>query len=211
MATLHIQHPITDFETWTTPPRHIHKLIAICAVYFASAADWLVAAGVQLTSLGKRSMPRSILNDQDETRLAADTVPQSKFILAIERLFREIPYFLFAALPSFFGLPNISVRDIFWSEDRERFLHPYLKGAIFFAVDRKRKVPHSSLDCPKWAQPIYVLLRRDGSYLCGTCVRNKGMLSVQPCTAGLPRIMKFRDRVDAEIVGEVIGIVRRLP
>jgi transcriptional regulator with XRE-family HTH domain len=202
---------LSDYETWKTPPRHVHKLISICAVYYASAAECLEAAGVSLASAGELPMPPHFLGDTEPDSKAGIAASRSLFVTELARRFHKLPYFLFGVMPSFFGMPDLSIRDIFWSGGVERFIHPYLKGAVFLVVDRKKKIPRSSLACPKWAQPLYVFLRRDGSYLCGSCVRTNGILAIQPFTAGLPKLLRLRNRTDAEVVGQVVGIVRRLP
>lgn len=202
---------LSDYETWKTPPRHFQKLISICAVYFASAAECLEAAGVPLVSPGGTPMPDRFLDDSEPARKRNIPTGQSNFVTGLRRRFREIPYFLLRAMPAFFGLPDLSVRDIFWSGGVDRFHHPYLKGAVFLVVDRKRKTPRSALACPKWAQPLYVFLRRGGSYVCGSCVRVNGLLVIQPCMAGQPKLLRLRNRADAETVGQIVGIIRRLP
>jgi transcriptional regulator with XRE-family HTH domain len=202
---------LSDYETWKTPPRHIHKLISICAVYFASAAECLEAAGVPLNSPGGIPMPDRFMDDSEPARKFNLPTGQSLFQTELARRFQEIPYFLLRAMPAYFGLPDMSVRDIFWSGGMDSFHHPYLKTAVFLVVDRKKKIPRSSLACPKWAQPLYVFLRRDGSYLCGSCLRVDGSLVIQPCMANLPKLLRLRNRTDAEIVGQVVGIIRRLP
>lgn len=202
---------LSDYETWKTPPRHVHKLISICAAYYASAAECLEAAGVPLASAGELPMPPHFLGDSEPEGKIDIAASQSLFMTELARRFRELPYFLFGVMPSFFGMPDLSIRDIFWSGGMECFIHPYLKGAVFLVVDRKKKVPRSSLTCPKWAQPLYVFLRRDGSYVCGSCVRMNGILAIQPFTAGLPKLLRLRNRTDAEVVGQIVGIVRRLP
>jgi hypothetical protein len=128
----------------------------------------------------------------------------------IEHRFDQLPYFLHRALPHFFGMSGLSVRDVFWAGGVERFTHPYLDGAAFVVVDRRKKVARSSLSCPLWAQPLYVFLRRDGSYLCGSYSRADGVLAIRPCTAGLPKLLRLREGADIEVVGQIVGIARRL-
>ena len=139
---------------------------------------------------------------------AQPSVKPSHFLSEMERRFGELP-FLRNSLSSLFGLPEISVRDLFWVGGATGVVHPYFAGA-FLAVDRKQKIPRPSLSCPKWAQPVFVLQRRDGSHLCGFCSLQNGVLIVRSCLAALPKLLRLRNRVDAEVVGRVVGIVRRL-
>jgi hypothetical protein len=199
---------LSDCETRKFPPRHIHKLISICAVYFANAAGLLEAAGAALDQAGKLPMPAEFLG-HPVSGLRSVSKP-SHFLGEMERRFGELPYFLHSSLSSLFGLQDISVRDVFWAGGIREAVHPYFTGAVFLVVDRKRKIPRPALSCPKWAQPVYVLQQRDGSYLCGFCTLQNGTLILRSCFAGTPKLQRLRNRVDAEVVGKVVGIARRL-
>ena len=201
---------LSDYETRKSPPRHIHKLISICAVYFAGVADFLEAAGVQLDGPGQLPMPLDFLEGPKPNNSIGTTSSSSKFMNEIERRFLQLPYFLHGAMPSFFGISDLSIRDVFWAGGVERFVHPYMDGSAFLIVDRRKKTARSSLSWPKWAQPLYVFLRHDGNYLCGSYSRLNGILIIHPCTAGLPKLLRLRHRTDVEIVGQIVGIVRRL-
>ena len=61
-----------------------------------------------------------------------------------------------------------------------------------------------------WAQPAYVLQLRDGTYLWGFCSLQNRVLMLRPCVAGAPRLQRLRNRVDAEVIGRVVGVVRAL-
>lgn len=201
---------LSDYEARKSPPRHIHKAISICSVYFAKVADFLEAAGVRPSALGQLAVPvRSLERVQMDHRIHTAPI-SSQCMKEIERRFEQLPIFLHGAMPDFFGLPDLSVRDVFWAGGVQQFVHPYLDGAVFFVVDRRKKIPRSSLACPKWAQPLYVFLRRDGSYLCGSGTRSNETLIIHPCTAGSPKLLRLRNRKDAEVIGQIVGIVRRL-
>ena len=201
---------LSDYETRTSPPRHIQKMISICATYCASAADFLQAAGVQLDRPDQLPIPATFLESIKAGKRTENASRSLEFVNEMERQFPEIPYFLHGAMPGFFGIPHLSIRDVFWAGGIRRFIHPYMSGALFLIVDRRRKTVRSSVSCAMWAQPLYVFLRRDGSYLCGSCSRMNGVLMIRPCVAGLPKLLRLRNRVDAEVVGQIVGIVRRL-
>ncbi len=201
---------LSDFETRKSPPRHVQKLISICAAYFASAADFLEMAGVQLGGLNQLSMPVHFLGREEPDKRIEPPSASFECLRKFKRRFRQLPYFLHRAMPAFFGVAELSVRDIFWAAGMQRFVHPYLRGAEFLVVDRRKKRPRSSLSSPKWGQPLYVLLLRDGSYLCGSCTQVNGVLIVRQCAAGMPKQLQLRNRTDAEVIGQVVGIVRRL-
>jgi transcriptional regulator with XRE-family HTH domain len=199
---------LSDYETRELPPRHIHKLISICAVYFASPGSFLEASGAGLDKGGKLPMPAEFLSlPVKEVRSASQP---SHFLGEMERRFGQLPYFLRDSVSSLFGLPEISVRDVFWVGGTREFVHPYLRGATFLVVDRKQKNPRPSLSFPKWAQPVFVLQQRDGSHLCGFCSLQNGSLILRSCLAGMPKLLRLRNQVEAEVVGKVVGIVRQL-
>jgi hypothetical protein len=104
----------------------------------------------------------------------------------------------------------VSVRDLFWAGATAELLHPYLKGAAFLAVNRKSKTPTPSLASPVWAQPLYVLELRGGKRLCAACSLQEGTLLVRPCATAAGDLLRLRHRAEAEVLGKVVAIVRRL-
>ena len=199
---------LSDYEARKLPPRHIHKLISICAIYFASAAKLLEISGASLNKAGKLLMPAEFLDlPPGDDRLAPKP---SAFVKGMQRRFRQLPYFLRNAATELFGLSDLSVRDLFWAGGVRGSRHSYFAGALFLVVDRKQKNPRPSLSSPVWAQPAYILENRDGSYLCGFCSLQNGMLILRSCLAGPPKVVRLRNGVDAEVVGRVVGLIRKL-
>jgi len=200
---------LSDYEAQDSPPRHIHKLISICAVYFTSPEQILQAAGISAGSLGQLPIPLRVLRDQT-SESPTQEAGTSRFMEEMERLFRQIPYFLYRSIAGLFGLPKLSVRDVFWCGENNQFVHPSLSGAVLLVVDRRKKILRSNLSCPVWAQPLYIFLQRDGSFLCGSSTQSNSILSIRPCTAGLSSMLRLRNRMEVEVVGQIVGVVRRL-
>ena len=198
---------LSDYETRSSAPRHIHKVISICAVYFANVQDFLKTAGIDLDALGSLPMPVEVFGRPVLRTVFEPTVPSLGMQLFKQR-FGSIPYFLHHSIPTYFGMADLSVRDIFWAGGIRNSTHRFLRNAAFLIVDRKRKKAVTSLSCPKWAQPLYVFLRRDGTYLCGPYSRANGLLIIHPYIAGLPTLLHLRDRDEVEVIGRVVGIVR---
>src|SRR5215471_6033656 len=109
---------------------------------------------------GPGSHARALRNDPDREPPAGNDHPSS-FLNAVEAELEEVPFFLRNALPLLLGTSTVSVRDLFWAGLTSDLLHPYLKGAVFLAVDGRRTIPVSSLSAPAWAQPLYVLEFRE--------------------------------------------------
>jgi transcriptional regulator with XRE-family HTH domain len=198
---------LSDYETRKLAPRHIHKLISIAAVYFARIADLFEACGAALDNAGSRAMPGEFLNAPPSRNSPGKP---SRFLREMERRFGPLPWFLRSAGSSLFGLPNISLRDVFWVGDSPEPKHSCMAGIQLLIVDRRQKRPRASLSCPIWAQPIYVLQKRGGSYLWGFCRLENGVLALYS-PVQRSKATRLRNREEAEVVGRVVGIVRTIP
>lgn len=198
---------LSDYETRKFAPRHIHKLISICSVYFARATDLFKACGAALDGAGSRAMPPEFLGVPTQRRDGAGE--SFRFLRKMTKRFGPLPWFLRSAGSALFGLANLSPRDVFWVGSSHESKHACLTGVQLLVVDRRQKRPRASLSCPVWAQPIYVLQKRGGSYLWGSCRLENGILALYtPLERTKPT--RLRKGVDAEVVGRVVGIVRRL-
>jgi transcriptional regulator with XRE-family HTH domain len=200
---------LSDFEANVFPPRQIRKLISICAVYFASVSEAMKAAGVDLDKAAHVPIPSELMPGNATNSRSEGLTMQSVFMNEMKRRFLELPLFLEDALPSIFELPKLSVRDVFWVGDQVRFFHQFLTGARFLVVDRKRKIPRTSLKATVREQPLYVLQRRNGTCFCGSCSLHDNYIVVRPWIHGMPKIMKLRNRMEIEVVGQVTGVVRQ--
>jgi transcriptional regulator with XRE-family HTH domain len=201
---------LSDSETVTDPPRHVHKLISLCIAYSVGAWEFLNAAGLRQRDAGKEAISDQLLGRSvAEADVTSETIPTG-FLKLLTDEFEDIPLFLRAAGASLCGLPALSLRDIFWVTGQKESLHPYLTDAAFVVVDRKKKKLTSSFSRAQWDQPFYVLLARDGTHLCAACSLQEDTLIVRPFSDGFDRPMRFRNRVDVEVVGRIVAIVRRL-
>jgi hypothetical protein len=200
---------LSDLEARDLLPRHVHKLISLSAVYCVSITQLTERAGLHLEDARLEPLPPQWKCAPRREPSQAPDRP-SPFLNAIEQELEEIPFFLRKALPPFLGLPNVSVRDLFWAGATAELLHPYLKGAAFLAVNRKSKTPVPSLASPVWAQPLYVLELRGGKRLCAACSLQEGTLLVRPCATASGDLLRLRHRAEAEVLGKVVAIVRRL-
>ena len=64
------------------------------------------------------------------------------------------------------GLRSPSLKDCFWIGGA-RGSHPYLAGAQLALVNRQKKKPNDCGSKPMWQQPLYIVLKRDGTYRAG--------------------------------------------
>ena len=203
---------LTNYEMGPRLPVHIHKILSICMLYSIGFWELLAAAGLNIDESGHEPIPDEIVgrNTTNSPQMTNGDKKQTGFLSSLITEFQEIPLFLFRSLSSVVGLHGLSVRDVFWTGGRTVSLHPYLKDAIFVSVNRRIKKPvflkHKSL----WEQPLYILLLRDATYLLAGCSLQGGTLVVHPFANGFSRPRLLRNGVDAEVVGKVTALFRRL-
>jgi hypothetical protein len=209
---------LSDYETLSSAPRQIQKIITLCILYATSFADLLRASNLPLEETGAepipdKFMPRSIPPSGRKASSANREGPARKqdgfFDLLLERWW-EIPLFLRRSLSEFTGVPNFSVSDVFWVGGGQDPIHPWLRNAEFVAINRRIQKPASSRKTTFWEQPLYVLLTRDGRYLCGCCTLERGFVVVHPYPDRPFTPRQFKNGTDAEVVGQVTTILRRL-
>jgi len=204
---------LSDYETRDTPPRQLQKVIALCLVYAVPFRTFLDAVGVPIEKAGKESIPDRFVPrvppagfhdagfDQHER--------ENKGILGeLLRRCQEIPLFLRGSVATVSGLAAPSLRSFFWVGGLENPLHPYLADALLVSVDQHKKLPVDSRARPPWQQSLYIVLKRDGTYLCGPCGMENGMLVIHPDAEHLNLREQFRNHLDAEVVGQIVTIVR---
>jgi hypothetical protein len=207
---------LTDYETGPRLPMQIHKIVSVCILYSLGSWELLAAAGLDVGDSGREPIPDKLVGrgTPDAPRTANDAATRNKkqprFLSSLIAEFQEIPLFLRHSLSTVAGLPDLSLRDVFWSGGRTASFHPYLKDAVFVSVNRRLKIPVFLKRKSLWDQPLYILLLRDGTYLLAGCSLEGSNLIVHPFADGFSRPQILRNGVDAEVVGEVTALFRRL-
>jgi len=156
-------------------------------------------------------VPRPVpQTDHFPSRLQSEE-ERSSFLQKVIEPWAEIPLFARHSLAVASGLKNLSISDVFWVGGDPNPIHPYLANATLAVINRRMKKPARSAARMIWEQPLYVILRRGGSFLCGVCTLHDDLLVVHPYPerSFVPR--KFRNELDAEVIGQVTAIVRHLP
>jgi hypothetical protein len=207
---------LTDFEAGPRLPVHIHKILSLCVLYSLGFWELLAAAGLDTGDSGHepildefvgRATPNS---PRTTNQVAATDDKQPRFLSSLIGEFQEIPLFLRHALSTAAGLPSLSMRDVFWTGGSTRSLHPYLKDAVFVSVNRRLKKPVFLERKPLWEQSLYILLLRDGTYLVAGCSLEGRTLVVHPFADGISHPQMLQNGVDAEVIGKVTALFRRL-
>ena len=206
---------LSDYEALDAPPRHIHKAITLCAIYGLDFPTFLKSIGLHLDQAGQAPIPDTAAPQKPATGFRRST---REWAEPMERGFLEelmgrsqgVPFFLRESLASLSGMTTLSLHDFFWVGGEQNALHPLLVNGLLVIVNRHRKKPVHFRSKPLWQQPVYILLRRDGTYMCACCSLENGSLVIHPYSPGYQRPERLRNRHDAEVVGEIVTIARTL-
>jgi hypothetical protein len=202
-----------SYERLDTSPRLIHKIISLCIIHGIVFWDFLSSAGMLVEQLGREPVPEDLLPrvpPGNFRRLPReDDGPPQRSIFP-ETLFEEIPLFLRSSLPRAIGLSSFSIRDVFWTGGSQQVCHPLLADSYFVIVNRRVKRPVQSHLNKPWDSPLCMILMRNGDYLCSPCAVKDGALILHPHPDSSVLPMTLRNREEAEIIGRVVAIVRRL-
>ncbi len=176
---------LSDYEAVDTPPRHIHKAITLCAVYGLQFATFLATVGLDLARAGKdpipdKFVPRNIPAGFREANKNTDETTGNGFLQQLLNRAQPVPFFLRESLCDLSRLSSPSLHDFFWVGGEPNPLHPLLVNGFLVIVNRHRKKPIYSRSKPLWQQPLYMLLKRDGTYVCGCCSSENEILVTHP-------------------------------
>lgn len=206
---------LSDYEASNAIPRHIHKIISLCILYCIDFWTFLAAAGLTDPTTETSDREAASLNGRTTQGLNCGnncanrpTSPVGT-CEAIEQ-FEEIPLFLQHNLEDMTHLRTLSTSDWFWVGHNTRQLHPLLEGAFLIAMNKKRKRIAGNGWTSQWDRPLYLVLKRDGNYVCGSCSVSGDTLTVHPHPDVTGITERFKLARDAEIIGEVVCVVRRL-
>jgi hypothetical protein len=207
---------LSDYEATNAPPRHVQKILTLCTLYSIDFWQFLKAAQLPLERLGVDPILPSHMPHLPKTILPSPSAVQPEnpqpgpFFHSLLAQMEEIPFFLRHALPALSGLHSVYLRDLFWAEKGKTDFLPLHEGVQFAIVNRRTKTPAPLKWAPLWKQPLYLLLRRDGSYSCGRFTLKDGKAILQS-PHELARTHPSDPGSDAEIVGQITAVVRRLP
>jgi hypothetical protein len=204
---------LCDYELLNTVPRHFQKAITLCSLYGLRFQTFLTAIGIVPEEAGREPMPDHFISrvPRVETAEELDTKEASGGFLEqfLERC-EEVPFFLRESIGALSGLEDASLNDSFWVGGKYDVLHPYLSNGLLALVNRHRKRPVYFTSKPLWQQPLYVLLKRDGTYLCACCGLENGTLVVHPYSQQFHRPEQLRYHQYVEVVGQVVMIARNV-
>ncbi len=204
---------LSDYESRNIPPRHFHKIVTFCAAYSLHLNSILDTLGLSTDEARKEPMSDMLTGRPLllATEMATDAgeIERTGFVGELVAELGEIPFFLRGSLDALCGLTRPSLKDFFWIGGIQDASHPYLAGGVLAVVNRQKKKPNGCGSKPLWQQPLYVILKRDGSYVCGCCSRENNSLVVHTYSSGVHKREQFRNR-DAEVIGQIVSVARKL-
>jgi hypothetical protein len=204
---------LSDYEATDIPPRHIHKAITLCALYGLQFSTFLKGIGLPVEEGGTHPIPDNLV-PRDlpiEPRNGEKGAQEANgFLNHLLRKGQHVPFFLRNSVSGFAGTTSFSLNDFFWVGGDQHPLHPLLVNGLIAVVNRHKKKAIHFRSKPLWQQPLYVLLRRNGTYICGCCSLEKATLVTHPYSQSGAHSEHLRNHEDAEVVGQIVTIVRGL-
>lgn len=204
---------LSDYELHNIPPRDFHKIITLCSIYGLPFESAMKRLGMEVAEAGTESMLDRHLSRSEPAVAARRRDLESVGTGPVEKLLeelREAPLFLRDSLGYFSGSAHVSLDDFFWIGGDDDPLHPYLAEGLLVMVNRRRKTPFHFAAKPWWQQPLYIILMREGVYLACCCSVENGLLVIHPYGRDFHRSTQYRLHRDAEVVGQIVAIMRRL-
>jgi hypothetical protein len=203
---------LSDYETLNTPPRHFHKVMTFCVIYSLSLNQIFQVLDLNLDEAGHEPIPDLLTGRPLSETVAsadADRIKPPGLIPELAGQLDGVPFFLRSSLGVLCGLSRLSLKDFFWIGGSADTVHPYLRGAVLAVVNRQKKKPNDCASKPFWQQPLYIILKRDGTYLWGCCSQENDTLVIHTYRGRIHKREELRSR-DAEVIGKVVSVARRL-
>jgi hypothetical protein len=204
---------LCDYELFNAPPRHFHKAITLCSLYGLQFHVFLNAIGIALAEAGTEPIPDHLAQRvlrTEPVENSNDMPGRSGFLEQMLERCEEIPFFLRESFGPLSSLEDASLDDFFWIGGEYDVLHPCLANGLFALVNRRDKRPIHFTSKPPWQQPVYVILMRSGTYLCACCGIENGTLVIHPYSQQFRRSEHLRYHQDAEVVGRIVTVARKL-
>ena len=206
---------LCDYELLNAPPRHFHKAITLCSLYGLQFHLFLKAIGIVLAEAGTEPIPdhlaRRVLDMESVENSDNNNMPaQSGFLEQMLERCEDVPFFLRQSIGPLSGMEDASLDDFFWIGGEHDVLHPCLTNGLLALVNRRDKRPIHFTSKPAWQQPAYVIQMRNGTYLCACCGIENGTLVIHPYSQQFRRSEHLRYHHDAEVVGRIVTVARKI-
>ena len=209
---------LSDYETLSSPPRHIQKIITLCVLYCIDFRGFLRACGLPFDQERREPIPDELVPRRAPNRSPGPHNPGGQevrqetggFLDSLLNNWEEVPLFLRGSLKELAGPRAFSLLDVFWVGGAKPALHPLLVNAALVVVNRRMKRPDPSTAKTIRGPSLYLLLTRASNYICGCCTLEEGKLVVRDYAGASHGTQRFRNGIEAEVIGRVTTILRRL-
>lgn len=202
-----------DYEESADSPRDYRKIASLCSLYGLQLRLFLDAIGMAGKDDPVQSMPDHLMLRRRPSATATEPSTGQMESGVLQHLLEQIgdlPLFLRNSLDTLSSSPKIALDDFYWIGGEHNVLHPYLYNGLIAIVNRRRKTAFHFASKPLWQQPIYLILRRDGEYLAACCGAENGTLVVHSYGSDFHPPLVFRNHQDAEVIGQIVAVARRL-
>lgn len=207
---------LSDYEALDAPPRRIQKILTICILYGIGFYEFLRACGLPIDRIGQEPMPDELMPRQPPNRNVGSSrvkagrgLEPKDFLSSLLEEWQEIPLFLRFSLDAITGVKSVTLSDVFWVAGNGAS-DPLVQNGALAVVSRRAKRPAAFDRAAACGLPLYLLLQRNGEYVCGRCSLDRDILRIHAHAKGGSEAQLFRNGIDAEIVGEVTTIARRI-
>jgi hypothetical protein len=201
---------LCDYEVQGSPPRGLHRLVTLCSLYGLKLDTALRSIELPVEHAGTEAMPDRFVGRPSPVESDVGAPAHNGFLEHVLETCEEIPLFLRTSIASVAGLREISIEDCFWIGGDKKPLYPYFARGLLALVNRRRKTPLHFPSKPVWRQPVYLLVQRDGEYLCACCDVENSTLVIHPYTEHVQRRLQFRHGSDIEVAGQIVAIARQM-
>jgi hypothetical protein len=203
---------LCDYEVLNKAPRHFQKAVTLCSLYGLRFQTFLKAVGIVPEEAGREPMPDHFVSRTprvDASENLDNLLSGGGFLEKLLEQCEDVPFFLRESIEPLSGLGDVSLNDFFWVGGKYDVLHPYMENGLLALVNRRKKRPLYFASKPLWQQPMYVLLKRDGTYLCACGGIENGTLVIHPYSPHFHRAEQLRYHQDVEVVGQIVMIARK--
>jgi transcriptional regulator with XRE-family HTH domain len=206
---------LADIENKGTIPS-LYRLYSLCVIYGISFQTVLTWFGIDLNELATDAAKLSLRETRpvdfglpdfklNEVPLELDEKLETTKTLYLNPHVRQWGAMSLCAVAS---LNLRRYRYAFIGTD-DWFMYPILPPGSFVQIDEAQRRPDADASTHEHERPIYLIEHRAG-YRCGWCAIDTGFLIVQPHPLSNMRVELYRYPGEADVIGQVIGVAKRL-
>ncbi len=206
---------LADIENKGTPPS-FHRLYSLCVIYGLRFETVLTWYGIDLNDLlgdaARVGIRETRLVDYTEGQGMIENVPleidqsvdltKTVYLSLHVRRWGNLPLSILSSL-------DFQRHRYAFIGTEDWFMHPILPPGSFVQIDETKQRLDAEGATQEYEKPIHFIEHRTG-YRCGWCSERNGLLIVQPSPGSGMKIEVYRFPGEADIIGQVIGVAKRL-